>query len=521
MGAKLKYAAAAAAAAVVIAAAAFVYLWQARAGSGPLAYIPEPDETAPYILLETKGRNYPKVLSSLLTDGIYAHLKSDTPSGAVLAAAAMAEDAAVLLERGADGAASVCCAARFTAEETKLLQKGALPAPLDAAFGTESAEGRGGVFAVRSESLSEPFYYTVRGTHTLIAADQRTLHKMTSLENGGGLKDKKWTQEPQWPAHIEISDGSELTKRAKENFALTLEAAWRGPQSEGQPGEARWAFVNLGAAARAYMTASLEAKSWDVSGCVLPQPLLLSAGVNLPALKGSPSEWPFPLSRAGIFAESLGLADAQIREILAGRTVISLGGQNKILWFSLPGFLAEFSGRPELMRALVSAFWDNLFLGAEPESVAGFDFGGAASVPFSVIGAGRGGTAVLGLASPQSLASGETLSQFLSKDEKAVGWMLADLPRIGKALSEMTRMSTFLEEEEDEDFYGGTEDYGGGYPWGGTQSDPEPLQPEISISPFDQEIADSFGGVLQRLGRVMIVWEKPLSGRINWYNHEK
>ena len=80
----------------------------------------------------------------------------------------------------------------------------------------------------------------------------------------------------------------------------------------------------------------------------------------------------------------------------------------------------------------------------------------------------------------------------------------------------MTKMSSFLEQEEDQDFYGGADDYS----WG-AESDPEPLQPEFSISPFDQEIADSFGGVLQRLGRVMVVWEKPLSGRINWYNHAK
>ena len=46
---------------------------------------------------------------------------------------------------------------------------------------------------------------------------------------------------------------------------------------------------------------------------------------------------------------------------------------------------------------------------------------------------------------------------------------------------------------------------------------PEPLQPELSLSPFDQGITDSFGNVLKRLGRVLIVWEKPLSGRINWY----
>ena len=184
MGAKFKYVAAAAGIAAVIAAAAvFAYLWPLRGGKSLLAYIPEPGGTAPYILLETREHHYPVVLASLLTDGIYAHLKSDTPRGAVLAAAALAGEAAVLLERGADGAA-VYCAARFTDEETKLLQKGALPAPLDAAFGTESAEGADGVFAVRSEKLSEPFYYAVIGKNTLLAAELPALHKMISFDKG-------------------------------------------------------------------------------------------------------------------------------------------------------------------------------------------------------------------------------------------------------------------------------------------------------------------------------------------------
>ena len=526
MSAKIKYIAAAAGIAALIAAVAvFAYIWQTRGGKAPLAYIPAPDAASPYILLETKEHHYPEVMASLLTDGIYAHLKSDTPRGAVLAAAALAEDAAVLLESGVDGAIRVYCAARFTDEETKLLQKGALPAPLDAAFGTESAEGGDGTFAVRSEKLSEPFYYTVIGKNTLIAAELPALHEMASFDKGdGGLKRKKWTQEESWPAHIEISDGGRLTKNSKENITLTVEAAWCEPADETQPGEARWALVNLGSAAKSRLTSALKATKWDVADCVLPQPLLLSAGFSLPQLKEGSGEWPFPLSHVKLFAEGLGLSDAQIREILAGRTIVSLGGQNKILWFSLPGFLAEFSGRPELMRELVSAFWDGLFIGAEAEPVEGFEYGGAASVPFSVIGAGRGGTAVLGLVSPQSVASGSALSQFLTEDEEAVGWLLADLPRIGKTLSEMTKISTFLDSEENGDFYDGSENYGSqqnGYSWESGADDPEPLQPEFSISPFDQEIADSFGGVLQRLGRVMIVWEKPLSGRISWYNQEK
>ena len=208
------------------------------------------------------------------------------------------------------------------------------------------------------------------------------------------------------------------------------------------------------------------------------------------------------------------MKDDQIREILSGQTVFSLGGQNRILWFSLPGFLVECSGRSALMNELVDSFWKNLFFGAEPKPIPGFTFGGTTNVPFSVIGAGRDGIAVLGLTTPQSINAKNRLGKFLKDDESVVGWMLADLPRIGGALSEMTKMSSFLGEESAEDaepYDDGDSGYGEEEPLA------EPLQPELSLSPFDQGITDSFGNVLKRLGRVLIVWEKPLSGRINWY----
>ncbi len=522
MSGKIKFAAAAAGlAATVLVIAACAYLFS-KEGAGLMAYIPEPGAGAPYVLLEAEGGSYPKALSAALADGISPHLKKGTPRGAVLAAAALASDAALLLERGADGSIEIYCAARFSDADTKLLKKGRLPAAVGAALGAADAEAADGGFSVRSETMTQPVYYAVAGKETLFAASLPALRRMTLLEkNPGAMKDKKWTQEKDWPAHIEICDGGLLTERIKEKFPITVEAAWRIPEKDRTQGEARWAFVNMGAGAKACLSSALKAKKWKISDCVIPQPLLLSAGLNLPPLKGSPEEWPFPLSSVGEIAGSLGLDDSKTREIFSGGTIFSLGGQNKILWFSLPGFLTEFSGRPELMKELVAAFWENLFFGAEPEPMEGFEYGGSASVPFSVVGAGRGGVAVLGLASPQSITTGGALPQFLSDDEEAVGWLLADFPRIGKAVSEMTKMNSFLNEEENQDFY--SDSYSAardGYTWG-AENDPEPLQPEFSISPFDQEIADSFGAVLQKLGRVMVVWEKPLSGRINWYHQEK
>ena len=135
-------------------------------------------------------------------------------------------------------------------------------------------------------------------------------------------------------------------------------------------------------------------------------------------------------------------------------------------------------------------------------------------MPFSVVGAGRGDMALLGLISPESISEKNRLGKFLGNDEKAIGWVIADLPRIGAALSQMTKMNSFMQSESDEDLYNGTDTNDNPQP----QPDAnEPFQPEGSVTPFDQSVSDAFGDVLKHLGKVLVVWEKPESGRINWY----
>lgn len=97
--------------------------------------------------------------------------------------------------------------------------------------------------------------------------------------------------------------------------------------------------------------------------------------------------------------------------------------------------MAEFTGDKELMRELVDAFWNRLFFGAEPRPIEGFDFGGTTNVPFSVIGAGKGNVAILGLLSPESIRETVRLENFMKNNEKAIGWIVADLPKIGLLLA--------------------------------------------------------------------------------------
>lgn len=522
MSGKLKYLLGAAAAAAVIAAAAAA-VFMLRGDEGLLTYVPKPAASNAYALIETKNGSFPEVFSSFFTEGAYAPFRKGGPRGAMLAAACAADEAAVLIERKSDGTVEVCCVLRFAGASASKLNKGSLPDELRNIFGDADVRKTEtqGFYSINSPSVSAPIWYTDKGGTALFAADAAALRKMASLGAGSkeGFGGKKWSEEKDWPAHAEISDGGLLASPGSKYVGtITAEAAWHDAEGDGADspaGELRWKITGLNPAARSYIEASLKQREWNASDCVIVEPLLLSAGLNIPKFAGDPENWPFPLSIAGEAAKSMNMTDSQVREILSGQTIFSLGGKNKILWFSVPGFIVEFSGREELMKHLVSSFWETFFFDGEPKPLEGFEYGGTENFPFFVVGAGRGGIAVLGLASPQSLRSGKALSGLVPDGEEAVGWMLADLPKIGDALSEMTKMSSFLEDEADEDIVPYDEE-GGSSLYG-----PEPIQPEFSLTPFDQSITDSFSAALKKLGRILIVWEKPLSGRINWYEQAK
>lgn len=510
----------AAGAGILIITAVIIIVFCGR--SGILGALPAPEGTRPYVLIETKDKNYPKAVSALLTDGLYALLRNGTPRNALLKTAAAAQEAGVLVEDRGEAGAEVYCVFLFDDDTAAALKKGALPQSLSTVFKNgeirEDAKIKN-VSAIHAEDLATPVYYTAWKKYWLMAASPEALAKMTEAtdDKKKSLASKKWTLENKWPAHIEFCDGGVLTTNSEYKFPISIEAAWHASESAkaGEPaGEARWALVNLDKKVELYLNSSLKARKWKTSSCVIPEPLLLSVGVNLPPLSGSPKEWPFPLSAFGETADSLGLSESKVREILSGQTVFSLGGQNRILWFSLPGFLVEFTGKPAVMTELIQAFWENLFFGAIPKPLPGFTAGGTTNVPFSVVGAGRDDIAILGLVSAASLNNKDGLGSFLKEDEEVVGWMLADLPRIGGALSEMTKMSSFIDQEAGEDDPALSEEQSTE-----AATEAEPLQPEMALTPFDQGITDSFGNVLKGMGRILVVWEKPLSGRINWYNN--
>ncbi|MCE5201493.1 MAG: hypothetical protein LLF78_03145 [Synergistaceae bacterium] len=515
---RIKLLGCAAGAVIVVLSGLFLFFAMSRS-SNLLSVLPKPSGSQPYAIIETRDSSYPEAFSALLTDGIYAQFRKGTSRNCLFTIASLAQDCAMLVEEQDQGTMEVYAALRFAKVDMKELSKGKLPDLWKGAFKAPRIEDgpEKGTWELYAENTDSPIYFKVESKRVLIAAGIEPFKRLLAIRNGDekGLGKKRWKDEKAWPGHIELCDGGDLFSSGEKSSPLKLQAAWRNfdAKNDSDPaGEAKWTIEGLSKKISSLVPGALEPMEWDTSNCIIPEPLLLSVGMNFPEFKGSPKDWPFPLRTIGELGHSLELNDKQIRKILSGQTIISLGGQNRILWFTLPGFTIEFTGKKDAMQELVSAFWDKLFYGAEPKPLDGFEYGGTANIPFSVIGAGRDEMALLGLTSPESIKGKSRICNFLKDDEKAIGWIIADLPRIGLALSDMAKISSFVSDSEGSD--------GLSYE-NGTGSDGGALQPELPASPFDQSITDSFSNVLRGLGKILIVWEKPGSGRINWYRNVK
>ncbi|MDO4988698.1 MAG: hypothetical protein Q4E17_06730 [Synergistes sp.] len=507
-------------AAVVVIAALSAILYFKSGGSDMMSLLPKPKENEMYLLVDTRDRGCPDELAVLVSEGFSSLLEDGTPCHAIVFASTVAEETAVLAKNIRQDGVNICAAMRFSSSETDKLKEGKLPECLAPLLINARIRKCGGenIFAAEADGLSVPVYYFVRDEITGFAADLDTARLMMQAAEGKteSLKGKSWEVESSWNAHAEYCDGGAITKNAEYKFPITVQAAWRSLEKKAASdpaGEVIWKLVDLDSAVASALSDTFKPEKWDTSKCIVPQPLLLSAGINIPESDSKPDEWVFPLSLVAGTATQMSLTDEEKNKAISGRTVISLGGQSKILWFTLPGFTVELSGEQNLMKSVVESFWKDVFAGADVRPINGFDCGGTANVPFSVVGAAKDNTAIMGLASPETLGEGRVLDACLGKDKEAIGWLYADMPRIGSALADMTKMSSVL----DNDFMdNGIDDYGQD-----EDEDEDETTLSESGSPLDSDAAaETFGELAKRMGKIFIVWEEPTSGKVCWYSTE-
>ena len=502
---------------IIIAISTGIYLLLDSSLRGRLmSAIPAPTETNPYILIDSKEYLYPQAVSLFLTDRGYSLLKKGTPRNLLLSIAATAMESAVLIEEKNKDKPEIYMALRYTKDEMASLKKGILPDSMKKIIkeGKISPSAQKKCWTITANNSDSPIYYQASRKHVLMTADLELLEQMNKTLRGkiSPVTKRKWIHEKSFPGYIEISDGGFLNAvGGKDKNAVIIQAAWKSSPdtvNNHNSGELKWKISGLDKEIYRLIATSFAPVKWSDSKHFSAEPMLFSLGINISKLKGNLKDWPFPLNNLALLGKTMGLKNREIREIFTGKTVVSVGGHNQLLWFNLPGFMIEFTADEQLLKTAVSAFWQKLFFETEPSPLNGFSYGGTASLPFSTLGVADKNSALFRLIASNSIKQHNALSRLMKEDEEAIGWLIADLPHIADSLEEMSKMN-FLSSED----FGSERDI-----FSDSEQTEEFFHPEMDLYPLDYDKANSFSNLLKKFGKITLVWENYDSGRLSWYD---
>lgn len=467
-----------------------------------LALLHVPDERAPFIIVGVSGWGFPGGAFELFADSTTISPEGSVMTSLIPIFEAASDSALVITERG-DGLATYGVFS-LEKEEGAALAVGALPDKWARHFVMpQVSKLEGGVLRVVALNIVVPFYIETGDGIACVADSLEDIERMRLVRarSEKGI-DLKWGLEGSWPCHITLSDGGvigALASRGADSQELMdsvkLEVAWRRGSNDEErranegdsappAGEAKWKISGLGNCLDSVFTGSLRNLDWTSADIFIPDPLIVSFGINLPSPGKNASGFPSVIKALYDHLIKMGLKHADAQSVLTGQTVASLGGRTQILWFELPGIVLDIPGRGKVGHRLIERFWSDTFMGASPRAVDGFSTGGTTDLPFTVLAAANDEKAVIGLV-PKDVEQNVELKLLLRAESDALAWLYADMPKLGAALAEMPSVNALFYEDEDR--------------------------------PIDTESTDELQKDLSALGSIFVVWDSPDSGRAMWF----
>lgn len=389
-------------------------------GRHPKSAIPRPKEGVPFLYVETADS---ATLSSILQAAF-----------ALDRGGSFGRESLPLIRRILENSCEA--AALITLEGRALQLQLSARSSRDALYPITENSGRG-------ESLSPVAgspAYKVRGGIVLFATAAERIADMDRALDDPSLSFKSATElDRTAPNRLLLSDGGFISSTGSieglptTKGALLLSAGWR---EESDGGIMEWKIHGLSSILPPSVLQSLERANWgtDIS---FPEPLVAALGVNFPTLP----EGRFIRENYDGLLEPLAAYRRWIDEIFPGPCVFSLSGRSKFLVFSLPGFLMELPGRGTKGMEFVDYLWNKEWKSLVPgvEKLEGFQSGGTAVIPFSILAAANSDTLRLGLIDREALKQerfhpiGHYAPGLANLDE-AISWGYVDLEKFAVAM---------------------------------------------------------------------------------------
>ncbi len=472
-----------------------------------LADLPEPGEDTRYAIVDARNGAFPLETVRIFTDGATVLPSGSSPVSAFLPILDDADDVTFVLTERENG---LYMYGAFSLDDREIEALGAMTTPQawhdhlvrPTLSPLDTGDDR---YQIGALNMPSPLYLELdREKRAAYLSDSLfDMERMREVRGGGipGIA-HRWTDYGDWGGHLCLSDGGLAARITSERGLrevsaknpVKAEIRWRRaePLSRDRTlsdtvlgGQAEWQIRGLDAVLGKTFLSSLEQHDWSARALFLPEPLILSFGFNLPDPGRNTEALPAPLRSVASQLARMRLQPTEVRNILTGPFALSLGGRTQVLWFDLPGLALDLPGRGEAANRLIDCFWTETFLGATPKPVEGYAYGGAVDLPFTVMAASNGETTIIGLTTPEVEHNTE-VTEILKNEPASLGWLFADLPKLGNTLSEMPAFSAILNDEEG--------------------------------LPMEENATYALQDAMTRLGRVFVSFESVNSGHALWYD---
>lgn len=304
----------------------------------------------------------------------------------------------------------------------------------------DKLDDQSNVMQLTSPMLSAPIYVELDGRVAHFADQLIDIERMREARAG----------EPAYSLPLDsfggaaiVSDGGAIASRVDAGSSpLVFDVRWGTDENSGAI-SADWNVDGLEPIVGKKFLDSLAPTDWSSASPTLPEPLICSFGLALPSFGDAIEGSPLLIREAAAQLAKLKIAPSDAAKLLEGQTILSLGGRAHVLWFDLPGVIIELFGRGDAGRSLVDGFWREIFLGANPIPIEGYDEGGMVEVPFQAVAAAGTDRTMIGLTRPSSDRR-SSVESLVKEVGSAVGWAFVDLSKIGDAVYDIPAFNALL-----------------------------------------------------------------------------
>ena len=434
---------------VVLVGALLIFLGHEPESRDIIKALPEANEGEPYLFTVCDGSFF----NSELEDFLFEYPGNDTPVAPFIKAisplASKAEKVA-FIAYWEHNRITFMATLKLPFEDLQVLSAGKFPGNWKDIKDVRIEKREDGVLYLAPPAIREPMMIKRDGGLLLVAGSREDLSLMSRTLSGEvkpidlhgvtlyGKRDN----------FLKIHDAGLVSQMAllygisTTPGNITLLSGWDSTDSVV---EMEWRIKGLDEVFPEELLARLKPFSWN-NPLILPDPVLFAFGVNTPDLRGQDYE---ALGLSGI-EEDLEMEPEDLMSVLEGPTVLTVAGESKFILFQLPGMLLQLQERGMAGKELIRKFWTSKWRAFVPsiEEVQGYDTGGSANLPLSILGVANDEMAAAGfLVANESTEMGlpGKMIPFLRSDDKALLWFFIDGPGLSDKLEQITRAGELAE----------------------------------------------------------------------------